>query len=130
MDDANKTKDELVQKIRELEVKLRRMQDTDERRAAAEGRLKESEKQLKALTGNIPLGLYRRTCGPDGKLVMVNPALVRMFRYDSEEELNQVPVVNLYYHPEQCVDFSNKLFTNGEVIREELKMRRKDGERL
>ncbi len=92
-----------------------------------ETRLLESEERYRALTRNVPLGIYRRTPGPEGKLVMVNPALTAMFGYDSEEELNEVPIANLYYNPEECETFSNKLFAHREVIREELKMKRRDG---
>ncbi|MBN2526614.1 MAG: PAS domain-containing protein [Deltaproteobacteria bacterium] len=91
-------------------------------------RLKETESRYRALNDNVPVGVYRRTPGPLGKLVMVNRALVDMFGYSSPEVLNQVPVARLYYHPEQCDAFSHKLFTDGEVIKEELKMRRADNQ--
>jgi len=94
---------------------------------AVEARLKESEQRYHALTRNIPLGIYRRTVGMEGKLIMVNPALVRMFGYDNEKELNQVPVARLYFNPAECEQFSDKLFEHGEVIKEQIKMRRRDG---
>ena len=95
--------------------------------AAVKQHLKETENRYQALTDNVPVGVYRRTPGPDGKLVMVNRALVEMFGYGSPEELNQVPVSRLYFRPEECIEFSKNLFSRGEVIREELKMRRRDG---
>jgi PAS domain S-box-containing protein len=92
-----------------------------------EEKLKESELRYHTLTQNVPLGIYRRTCGADGKLVMVNPALVEMFTYDSAEELNQVPVARLYWDPSECKSFSKKLFDHREIIKEQLKMKRRDG---
>ncbi len=96
-------------------------------RSRLEEKLRESERRYQALAHNVPLGIYRRTCGSDGKLIMVNPALVQMFGYDSEEALNQVPVANLYYDPSECELFSSKLFEHEEVIKEQLKMKRLDG---
>jgi len=109
-------------------VRLAQAMVSESRWVQAERRLEESEERYQTLAGNLPLGIYRRTPGSDGKLVTVNPALVEMFGYDSASELNQVPVANLYFHPEQCEDFSSKMFKNREVIREQLEMKRKDGE--
>ncbi len=122
-----RTQSELVKLVEALETELALTRDSDSRRQAAEAKLEESESRYRALADNLPLGLYRRTCGPEGKLVMVNPALVKMFKYDSEIELNQVPVARLYWDPSECEVFSQKLFTHREVIREEIKMKRKDG---
>ncbi|MBN2343715.1 MAG: PAS domain S-box protein [Deltaproteobacteria bacterium] len=98
--------------------------------AIVKQRLQEAESRYRALTDNVPVGVYRRTPGPEGKLVMVNKALVEMFGYRSPVELNQVPVANLYYYPEECIEFSKKLFSNREVIKEELKMRTRNGDAI
>jgi two-component system NtrC family sensor kinase len=122
-----KSKAALLETIASLELALSKSANAEARRQEAETKLEVSEARYRALTDNLPLGIYRRTCGPAGKLVMVNPALVRMFKYDSASELHEVPVAKLYYHPGECDRFSEKLFTHGEVIREELKMKRRDG---
>ncbi len=127
MPHEDKTRGELLETIASLERTLTRSRDADQRRRVAEEELLESRRRYEALTSNIPLGIYRRTCGPEGKLVMVNPALVEMFGYDSADELNEVPVTQLYFHPEQVEGFSEKLFRHREVIREELKLKKKDG---
>lgn len=127
MSHHEQTRQALLDTIQALETRLARSRHADARRQEAESRLVESEKRYRMLTDNVPLGIYRRTCGPAGKLVMVNPALVEMFKYDSADELNEVPVTQLYYYPEQVEAFSEKLFSDREVIREELKLKRKDG---
>lgn len=56
-------------------------------RKKAEHTLQKSEKQYKDLFENAPVGIYRTT--PDGRILMANPALVRMLGYKSFEELAQ-----------------------------------------
>ncbi len=45
----------------------------------------ESERRFRSLYENTTIGLYRST--PDGRIVMANPALVRMLGFDSAAEL-------------------------------------------
>jgi PAS domain S-box-containing protein len=54
-------------------------------RKEVETALMESERQYRVLFENIPSGMYRTT--PDGRILMVNPALIRMLGYRSFEEL-------------------------------------------
>ena len=56
-------------------------------RKKAEQALQESERQYKDLFENAPIGIYRTT--PDGRILMANPALVRMLGYESFEKLTQ-----------------------------------------
>jgi PAS domain S-box-containing protein len=51
----------------------------------AEEALRESEERLRSFIANVPLGVYRTT--PDGRVLMANPALLRMLGYDSLQEL-------------------------------------------
>ncbi len=53
-----------------------------------EEELRESEKQYKDLFQNSPTGIYRTT--PDGRILMANPALIRMLGYSSFEELSSI----------------------------------------
>ncbi len=54
-------------------------------RAKVEADLRESEQRYRNLYENSPIGIYRTT--PDGRILMANPALVRMLGYDSFEDL-------------------------------------------
>ncbi|HET9227485.1 MAG TPA: PAS domain-containing sensor histidine kinase [Thermoanaerobaculia bacterium] len=49
------------------------------------GRLRESEARYRSLFEEAPVGIYRTS--PDGHILFVNPAVVRMLGYGSEEEL-------------------------------------------
>jgi diguanylate cyclase (GGDEF)-like protein/PAS domain S-box-containing protein len=54
-------------------------------RLASEAALRESERQQRELIEEAPIGIYRTT--PDGKVLLANPALLRLFGYGSFEEL-------------------------------------------
>ncbi len=68
--------------LRALEDKQLRL----ERRRAEEA-LRESEERFRSLYENASVGLYRTT--PDGRILMANPAAVRMLGYSSFSELAQ-----------------------------------------
>lgn len=55
------------------------------RRKQVEEALRESEEQYRTLVENIPTGIYRTT--PDGRILKTNPALAKMLKYSSSEEL-------------------------------------------
>ena len=58
--------------------------DISERKRAEEA-LRESEEHFRRFIENVPVGVYRTT--PDGRVLMANPALLRMLGYDSWQEL-------------------------------------------
>lgn len=53
----------------------------------AEQELVESEKRFRSMFENATVGMYRTT--PEGKIMMVNPFLVKLLGYTSEEELKR-----------------------------------------
>jgi PAS domain S-box-containing protein len=59
--------------------------------------LKESEKRYRSLFEGVPIGLYRTT--PSGKILDINPALVRLLGYPDRESLLAVSVFDLYMDP-------------------------------
>src|SRR5215467_6697493 len=59
-------------------------QDITERRRAAD-RLRQSEEKYRSLVDLAPYGIYRAT--RDGRLLMVNSALVKMLGYETAEEV-------------------------------------------
>src|SRR5712671_2669054 len=57
-----------------------------------------SESRFRELFDNVIDGVYQSTA--DGKLLTVNPALVKMLGYESQKDLLQVDIKTLYVHPE------------------------------
>ena len=62
------------------------LEDVSERRKAEEA-LQESEERFRSLFENSTIGIYRTT--PDGRILLANPALVRMLGYISFKELKR-----------------------------------------
>jgi PAS domain S-box-containing protein len=89
--------------------------------------LRESEERYRTLTQNINVGIYRNTPGPRGKFVEANPAIVKMFGYDSKEEFMRASVSDLYQDPCRRQLFNGKMQQNGYVNNEELELKKKDG---
>ncbi len=59
-----------------------------------ETKLKESEKRYRSLVTNLPVGIFRST--PQGKIVSANPAMAKIYGYDSEGEVVEVSAVDFY----------------------------------
>ena len=87
--------------------------------------LRESEKKYHTLNDNIPVGIFR-TC-PDGKLLSMNPALIRMLGYESEKEILNIPAADFYADPKRRRELLERLNREGVVTDFELLLKRKDG---
>lgn len=96
---------------------------------AAEQALLASERKFRTLFENMLEGFYQST--REGKFLTVNPALVRMLGYDSEEDLKSVNISHdLYQSPEQRKAWLSELEVKRELRNAELFLRRKDGRTL
>ncbi|MBL7074555.1 PAS domain S-box protein [candidate division KSB1 bacterium] len=94
-------------------------------RKRAEEKLREREEKYRTLTENINVGVYRNT-GPTGKFIEGNPAIVKMFGYDSREEFLSINVADLYQNSEDRKKFNEKMLKDGFVRSEELRLKKKD----
>ena len=90
-------------------------------------KLRESEKQHRVLVENLPVGLYSSTPDPEGRFIMANPFMARMFGYTSVEEFLNISMKDLYQNPVDCRGVAEKILTQGSVQGEEVRLRKKDG---
>lgn len=109
---------------------MRRLNQQIHERMEAEKSLRENEKKYKSLTNNLNVGVYRNTPGPKGKFIEVNPAIVKMFGYDSKEEYLEGNVSDLYQNPDDRKEYNEKILRDGFVKNEELQLQKKDGTSL
>jgi two-component system cell cycle sensor histidine kinase/response regulator CckA len=95
-------------------------------RKRVEAQLQKSEAQFRSLVHDAPYGIYRVTL--DGRLLHVNPALVMMLGYDSEEELMRLNVEKDIYRDPQIRQRLLKEHAHKDDFRAlEAEWRRKDG---
>lgn len=100
--------------------------DITERKRAEES-LRESEEQYRTLQSNIPVGVFRTTADPSGRLLSANPALVKMFRYETPEEMSKMHVSDLYLNQDDRKKFIETLSSTVEISHYEVQFERKDG---
>ncbi|MCK4584379.1 PAS domain S-box protein [candidate division WOR-3 bacterium] len=100
--------------------------DITERKRAEES-LRESEEQYRTLHSNIPVGVFRTTADPSGRLLSANPALVKMFRYETPEEMSKMHVSDLYLNQDDRKKFIETLSSTVEISHYEVQFERKDG---
>ena len=101
-------------------------EDITEYKKAEEAR-REAEGKYKTLFESLDVGVYRTTAGPQGQLVHANPALARIFGYDSVESFMQVPIADTYQNAEERKMFIEEITEKGSVRNRLLRLRRKDG---
>ena len=99
---------------------------TESRRA--EIALKEAEEKYRGIFENAIEGIFQSTI--DGRYLSANPALAKIYGYDSSEELieNIVDIeTQLYVNPKRRRDFINFLEKDDKVSNFEYEIYRKDG---
>lgn len=87
--------------------------------------LQESEERFRLLTENLPVGVYRT--GRNGEIWFANRALLKMFGYDSLEELQQATVFSLFVDPAQRTQQLEQLKSQQGIMEQEINLQRKDG---
>jgi two-component system cell cycle sensor histidine kinase/response regulator CckA len=115
------------ERIQQLNTELEDMvrQRTEElERATRE--LRDSEERYRSLFEQAPIGIYRTT--PDGRVLLANPALVRMLGYPSLEKLQRRNLEEEGFQPGQLRRrFKEMLEEHGEIRGFEGFWTRKDG---
>jgi PAS domain S-box-containing protein len=97
-------------------------------RKGAEGALRESEEKYRNLFENAVEGIFRTS--PEGRFLIANPALARIYGYSSPEEMIE-SITDLagqvYADPEERQAFTRAMEEEGEVKGYELQLKGKDG---
>lgn len=97
-------------------------------RKQMERNLREAEQRYRSIFENAQEGIYRST--PDGKILLANRAMAKMFGYDSPEEfIDAVKDMGRqhYVHPEERDRIKAQIERSGAVVNYESRHYRKDG---
>lgn len=95
-------------------------------RELTEQALRISEAKFRSLFEHVMEGIHQST--DDGRLLVVNPAFVRMLGYESEAEALALDFArDIYVAPEERATFLRSLREKGEVRNVEARFKRKDG---
>ncbi len=96
----------------------------ERRRSAAA--LRDSENKFRSLYEQVLEGVYQ--CAPDGRLLEVNPAFVKMLGYTDAAEVCRLPGISvLYREPTQRAQFEQLLELHGEIHNAEFEWCGRDG---
>jgi two-component system, cell cycle sensor histidine kinase and response regulator CckA len=96
-------------------------------RKEAERQIQKSEEKYRTLVENLNVGVYRNTGGPHGQFLEANPALIKMFGYESFEEIIKLPISGFYLNPEERKFYMEEIQQSGSMKDKELAMKKKDG---
>jgi diguanylate cyclase (GGDEF)-like protein/PAS domain S-box-containing protein len=88
--------------------------------------LSRSEDKYRSVVNNINIGIYRNTAG-QGRFNRVNPAMAKIFGFDSIEEFMNISVVDLYQNAGDRKKFIEEVKQKGFVRDREIDMKKKDG---
>jgi len=97
------------------------------RRKKIEEALRVSEEQYRTLIENIPVAVNRTTPPPNGRILMVNPAFLRMFGFSSEADALMTDPVEAYFDPSERETFAKRIIEGGGLNGYEMRFRKRDG---
>jgi PAS domain S-box-containing protein len=100
-------------------------------RKHAEKALRETEEKYRSIFENAVEGVFQTT--PDGRFVAANPALARMFGFDSPAELMRARTdiaQEHYVNPQSRDEFKHSMEEKGFVVDFEFEAYRKDGSKI
>jgi PAS domain S-box-containing protein len=89
--------------------------------------LRANEERYRVLVNNLSLGVYKNRLEHPGKLLWANPALIRMFGYDSLADFMRQPLTGMYADSKDRERFVEELKKTGYVRDFEVLQKKKDG---
>ncbi|MBI3328460.1 MAG: response regulator [Nitrospinae bacterium] len=108
-----------------------RAQEAEARTQEAEARTQEAERSYRSIFENAVEGIYQ--IGPDERYMTANPALARIYGYESPQEFMATGTEvgrQLYVAPEHRLEFMQQLAEQGVVKGFESEVYRRDGSQL
>jgi diguanylate cyclase (GGDEF)-like protein/PAS domain S-box-containing protein len=113
----------------ELLVHAARLAGIAIERRQGEAALRDSEAKFRSLYERVLEGVYQ--CAPDGRLIEVNPAFVKMLGYAGAAQIYALPgIAALYLDPAQRAALEQALQEQGVVHNAEAVLRCQDGSRV
>ena len=94
-------------------------------RKRAERSLRESEERFREIFENATVGMYQTT--PDGRVLMANPALVKMSGYASIQELSQRNLEENGFEPNYARSARRRVEAEGGVVGLQSAWKKQDG---
>ncbi|MBR9979820.1 MAG: response regulator [Desulfatitalea sp.] len=99
-------------------------------RQSVEDALRESEQRYRQLVEELPVGLFRVSPREEGAFLMVNPAFVRMFGYQSKDQVTVQSVQELYRYPDMRKHVMEMLHAEQSLQGLEVAFKKRDGSSL
>jgi PAS domain S-box-containing protein len=90
-------------------------------------RLRKNEQQFRSLLDDLPVGLYRRTPGEEGRFVTANRTIAKLLGYQSVEQFVGLKAADLYLDISDLRKFWQRLLTEEQVRGMELRLKKQDG---
>lgn len=95
------------------------------RRKQAEDELRQSEEKYRSFFEEDLTGDYIST--PEGRILMCNTAFLRIFGFDSLEDVQRTPAIELYRKPAEREEFLRLLRREKKLENMEIVLKRRDG---
>jgi PAS domain S-box-containing protein len=89
--------------------------------------LRKSEEQFRSLLDDLPVGLYRRTAGEEGRFITANQTIAKLLGYDSLKEFVGLKAADLYVDTVDVRKFWQRILAEGQVTGVELRLKKRDG---
>jgi PAS domain S-box-containing protein len=89
--------------------------------------LLESEEKYRSLIENINVGIFRSSTGLEGKFIEANPATIKMFGFESKENLLSIKIADMCENPGVISNLNKKVLRDRFIKSEEIQLKRRDG---